>query len=158
MNGNRCWYTLLYLQGCQLKRRGSARLEVGNIVSVQTCPLKGVLFGGVSQWDCIYLWWLGKNYTCIALSRGKMKEIAFISGRTISFRCPLVAVSFLHQTAFDYKLSQTTIGFYLPASFWHRFLKYLLNPSATVVFVLIFVKNNENGLCSKTVQFIKYLV
>lgn len=104
------------------KVRGRKYSKCANLFS------KGVLFGDVSQWNCISLWWLGKNYTCIALSRGKMKEIASISGRTISFRCPLVALSFFHQTAFDYKLSQTTIGFYFPASFWHRFLKYLLNP------------------------------
>lgn len=72
----------------------------------------------------------GKNYTYITLSRGKVKEMVFISGKAITLWCSLVVFSSSNFTGC--KLSQATIRFYFPASFWHSLLKYLLNSNATV--------------------------
>lgn len=59
----------------------------------------------------------GKNYTCITLSRRKMKETVFISGWGISFRFFPVFVSFLHQTALAVNCLRRLLGF----TFRHHF-------------------------------------
>lgn len=122
---------MLLSLGRTVMRRGSVRLDVGNIGSVQTCYTKGVLCGDACQQNCIYLGSPGKNYTRITLSRERMKEMVFISGKAITLRCSLVVV-FSSSNFTGYKLSQATIRFYFPVSFWHSFLKYLLNSNATV--------------------------
>ena len=129
MNGNRCWHAFVFRDASYKERVSEVRCrkyrERANLV------YKREFCVGMLVKRTVFIFGSpGKNYTYITLSRGEMKGMVFISGKAITLRCSLVVFS--SSNFAGCKLSQATVRFYFPASFWHSFLKYLLNSNATV--------------------------
>lgn len=104
---------------------------VGNIVSVQTCSLKGFCLGTLVNRIVFLFGSPGKNYTTVPFPGEKWGEWNLFLGRLSLFDV-LLRWCFFSSNCIGYKLSQTTVRFSFPTSFWHSFLKCLLNPNATV--------------------------
>lgn len=131
MNGNRCWHALLYLQGSQLKRRGSTRLDARKYSDCAKLFFKREFCLGTLVNRIKFIFGSpGKDYTTVLFQGEKWGEWYLFGGKAISFWCSLVLLSL--SNCIGYKLSWSAVRFCFLMSFCHSFLKYLLNPSAVV--------------------------